>query len=201
MKQYELMKEFHCVFADLPEHGKSVDCGSFSCENAAQAIIELIDALSPKEKVILISHSYGGLTTKLILEKIPERIEKVVIGSTNIIRSVSYWLYTRKIGCFIFWLSNRKRFKREQFSWKLVCRTQKDSWKNFQLPYYRKIVDIPALLLCAKYDINDIKKSMLLWKNCFSYTKSVTVENSGHNYFGECSDEVNQIIYKFITTL
>ena len=49
------------LFVDLPGCGKSEKVGkkAFSFEGSAMEIIELIEQLSPKEKVILIAHSYG----------------------------------------------------------------------------------------------------------------------------------------------
>lgn len=59
------------LFVDLPGCGKSEKVGkkAFSFESSAMEIIKLIEQLSPKEKVILIAHSYGGLVVKEIIQK------------------------------------------------------------------------------------------------------------------------------------
>lgn len=199
-KQYDLLEDYHCIFVDLPNYGKSI-CGDkyqYTFEYAAQAVIEVIDSISPKEKIVLVSHSYGGIVAKLILEKIPDRIEKAVIGSTNIKKTLLFWLYTRKIGCLILMFQNRKRYKREKITWKLVCNTQKSAWKNFKIPDNKRIYNIPALLLYAQYDSQDIKDSMLEWKKCFKVSELVEIKNTGHNYFWDNVEETNQLIREFI---
>ena len=111
MKQYELLEAYRCIFVGLPGHGKSIFSKNyhFDFNQAADEVSRLIQQLSPKEKIILISHSYGGLTAKIIMSKIPERIEKAVIGSTNIQRTLLFRVYTSKLGCFYLWIQNRKR--------------------------------------------------------------------------------------------
>lgn len=200
MKQYHLLKDYHCVFVDLPGHGKSA-CDRnyrFSFEDAAKAVIEVINFLASEEKVILISHSYGGITAKLIMEKIPERIEKAVIGSTNVKKTMLYRLYCGKIGSLLLMLQNRKRYKRENITWKRVCDSQKSAWLNFNLPKRKIICEIPALLLYAQYDIKPIKESMLIWKACFRHSKLVEIKEAGHNYFWDNAEKVNLIIKDFI---
>lgn len=77
------------LFVDLPGYGNSKQDSSagFTFMNAAVGIIELIENLSPHRKVILIAHSYGGLVVKKVLSQIPEKIDKIVVGSTNVRRS------------------------------------------------------------------------------------------------------------------
>lgn len=200
MKQYDLLEDYHCIFVDLPNHGKSFGGNkeSFRFEKAAQAVIEVIDNLKPEEKVILISHSYGGITARFILEKIPDRIEKIVIGSTNVRKTMLYWLYTRKIGCLILMLQNRKRYQKENITWKLVCDTQKSAWKSFGLPDSKKIRRIPALLLYAEYDIQAIKESMISWQSCFDTSQLVEIRNAGHNYFWDNAEETNRLVKEFL---
>lgn len=202
MRQYEILKEYHCVFVDLPNHGKS-DYGEiyrFSFEKAADTMIKLIEHFSPKEKVILISHSYGGLTTKIIMSKIPEKIEKVVIGSTNIQRTFLFWIYTTRLGCAVLWIQNRKRYKKDNISWKLICDTQKSAWRNFQLFELTKkdLSKIKCLLLYGQYDIKSIKVSMYLWKKYLSNSQIMMIKNVGHNYFFDAADQMNSIIKMFV---
>ena len=201
MKQYEILEAYHCVFVDLPGHGKS-DYGKkyhFSFENAVDAVVELIDKLSPEEKVVLISHSYGGLTAKIIMSKIPEKIERAVIGSTNIQRTLLFRVYTSKLGCFYLWIQNRKRYKRDNISWRLVCDTQKDAWQQFQLTDAEKFSELPCLLLCAQYDIKTIQKSMHLWEKCLPNSQMLMIENVGHNYYFDAAEQVNLLLESFIT--
>lgn len=200
MKQYRLLEDYHCVFVDLPNHGKS-DYGRkyhFSYDKASDDLIELINRLSPKGKIILVSHSYGGLMTKMLMLKIPEKIEKAIIGSTNMYRTLLFRIYTSKWGCLYLWPQDRKRYKEDNITWRLICDTQKDAWKQFQPFAIDKAVKIPCLLLYAEYDMKIIQKSMLLWKSYLPDSELLMIENAGHNYFYDAAEQVNPIIKSFI---
>ena len=224
MKQYGILEEYRCIFVDLPGHGKSdykKDYNEnvynkksynkithnnhnnkkyhFSFEKAAEDVIALINQLSPTEKIILISHSYGGLTAKIIMSRIPEKIEKAVIGSTNIQKTLLFRIYTSRLGCFYLWMQNKERYKRENISWKLVCDTQKDAWRHFQLDSIEKFSDIPCLLLYAKYDIKTIKESMHMWKRHLPNSQLLMIENVEHNYFFDAAEQINPVVEAFIT--
>lgn len=197
MNQYNLLPEKRMIFVDLPGFGNS-SRRSFSFERAAFEIIKLIEKLSPDRKVVLIAHSYGGLVVKEILMRIPERIDKIVIGSTNIKRSLLFWLYTGKLGCHILWKQNKERYVREQISWKCVCDMQKDAWNKFDLSNLGNSFQIKCLLLYAEYDIREIKDSMKKWAEKFSNCKLYEVMDSGHNYFFDMPEIVNPIISDFV---
>ena len=158
----------------------------------------MIENLSPDRKVILIAHSYGGLVVKKILSRIPERIDKIVVGSTNVIRSPLFWFYTGKIGCHILWRQNKKRYAREGISWKCVCDTQKDAWSNFDLNEIETNSKISCLFLYAEYDIKEIRESMQIWKEKLPNSQIYEVPKSGHNYFWDMPELVNSVILCFI---
>ena len=111
-KQYHLLPDKRKIFVDLPGCGKSKCVGtkSFSFDDSAVEIIKLIKQLSPERKAVLIAHSYGGLVVKEIIRREPELIDKIVVGSTNVKKSLLFWLYTRKIGCHILWRQNKERY-------------------------------------------------------------------------------------------
>lgn len=134
----------------------------FSFENAAFEVIKLIEELSPDRKVILIAHSYGGLVVKEILLRIPHRIDKMVVGSTNIQKSLLFWLYTGKIGCHILWKQNEERYAREGITWKRVCDMQKDAWHKFDISGLKGNHQIACLFLYAEHDIKEIQEQHLL---------------------------------------
>lgn len=202
-KQFELFPDKRMIFVDLPGYGNSrlESVSGFTFQSAAQMIIELIEVLSPDRKVILISHSYGGLVVKKILSQIPERIEKIVVGSTNVRRSLLFWLYTRKIGCLILWIQNKERYMREKISWKCVCDTQKDAWRNFNLDEVKINAKIPCLFLYAEYDIKEIRDSMEMWQKKLPNCKVCEIKKSGHNYFYDRSEVVNPVISYFINKM
>lgn len=172
------------IFVDLPGCGKSKKVGkeAFSFERSAVEIIKLIEQLSPKEKVILIAHSYGGLVVKEIIRKRPDLVEKMVVGSTNVKKSLLFWLYTRKIGCYILWRQNKERYRHDGTTWNCICDMQKDAWTKFSLNSLRSNRDIRCLFMVAENDIKKIQGSMLLWKKKFPNSEIYVVNNAGHNY-------------------
>lgn len=196
MKQYNLLPDKRMIFVDLPGCGNSKQNG-FSFEIAAVEVIKLIEKLSPDRKVILIAHSYGGLVVKEILLRIPNRIDKIVVGSTNIKKSLLFWLYTRKIGCHILWKQNKERYVREGISWKCVCDTQKDAWHKFSLSRLKINSQIECLFLYAEHDIKEIRDSMRLWKDKLPNCKLYEVAKSGHNYFFDMPEIANPVISDF----
>ena len=199
MKQYNLLPDKRMIFVDLPGCGKSKqkEFNSFSFESAAFEVMKLIEKLSPNQKVILIAHSYGGLVAKEVLIRIPQQIDKIVVGSTNIQKSFLFWLYTRKIGCHILWKENKERYIHEGTTWKCVCDMQKDAWNKFNLSELKGNSQIVCLFLYAEYDIKEIRNSMKSWKEKFPNCQLYEIEKSGHNYFFDMPEIVNPIISDF----
>lgn len=199
-KQYQLFPEKRMVFVDLPGCGKSKKVGkeAFSFEKSAVEIIKLIEQLSPKEKVILIAHSYGGLVVKEIMQKRPDLVEKMVVGSTNVKKSLLFWLYTRKIGCYILWRQNKERYRHDGTTWNCICDMQKDAWSKFSLDSLLPNRDIRCLFMVAENDIKEIQESMILWKKKFPNSEIYVVNHAGHNYFTELPEKVNPIVSSFV---
>lgn len=199
-KQYQLLPEKRMLFVDLPGCGKSEKVGKkvFSFESSAMEIIKLIEQLSPKEKVILIAHSYGGLVVKEIIQKRSDLVEKIVVGSTNVKKSLLFWLYTRKIGCYILWEQNKERYRHDGTTWDCICDMQKDAWSKFSLGSLETNRDIKCLFMVAEKDIKEIHESMKRWKKKFPNSEIYVVNNSGHNYFTELPEEVNPVVASFV---
>lgn len=198
-QQYHLLPDKRMIFVDLPGCGKSERVGdkAFSFEDSAMEVIQLIEHLSPKEKVILIAHSYGGLVVKEILQRKPELVEKIVVGSANVKKSLLFWLYTRKIGCHILWKQNKERYLKDGTTWDCVCTMQKEAWSKFSLDSLAVHKEIKALFLAAEKDIGEIRESMKLWEKKFPNPESYVVKNSGHNYFTDFPDKVNLVVASF----
>lgn len=198
-QQYQLLPDKRMIFVDLPGCGKSERIGTkaFSFDTSAVEIIKLIEQLSPKQKVILIAHSYGGLVVKEIVRRRPELIERIVVGSTNVKRSLLFWLYTRKIGCHILWKQNEERYRHDGTTWDCVCDMQKDAWAKFSLNELGINREIRCLFMVAQKDIKEIRESMKLWKTKFPNSEFYMVKDSGHNYFTDLPEEVNAVVVSF----
>ena len=195
-KQYGILPEYRCVYPDLPGYGKSD--GRFSVEEAAGALINLMAELSSDEKVILIAHSYGGLTAKRILSLCPDRIAGMIVGSTNIRRSLLFRLYCSKLGCLILQKQNRERFMQEHIGKQLIADTQKSAWESFTDKELKNLPDIPALFLYAEHDISQIKSSMKHWHSLIRGSKLREIKDSGHNYFWDSPEQVNGLVQEFV---
>lgn len=199
-KQYQLLPEKRMLFVDLPGCGKSERVGkkAFSFDDSADEIIKLIERLSPKEKVILIAHSYGGLVVKEMIRRRPDLIDRIVVGSTNVKKSLLFWLYTRRIGCFILWEENKERYRHDGTTWKCICDMQKDAWSKFSLASLPTNRDMRCLFMVAEKDIKEIQESMQLWKKKFPNSEIYVVSHAGHNYFTELPEVVNPIVASFV---
>lgn len=198
-KQYHLLPDKRMIFVDLPGCGKSKCVGtkSFSFDDSAVEIIKLIKQLSPERKAVLIAHSYGGLVVKEIIRREPELIDKIVVGSSNVKKSLLFWLYTRKIGCHILWRQNKKRYIHDGTTWRCVCDMQKEAWSKFSMNSIEMNKEIKSLFLVAEKDIKEIRESMKLWGKKFPNHKCYVVKDSGHNYFTDFPEIVNSIIVQF----
>lgn len=66
----------HCnvITIDLPGHGKSPEINSFSMEDVADEICEILDAENVSS-CVLIGHSMGGYVTLAFAKKYPERLK------------------------------------------------------------------------------------------------------------------------------
>lgn len=202
-KQFSILSEYRCMFVDLPNCGESRGFPEFTFDTAIDQTAELIERTAGERKVILIGHSYGGLVVKGLLERIPERIEKAVIGSTNLRKSLMYRLYTSLPGAFLTWMRNREYYQKEQISFRLIYETQKSAWKHFTLPRWQgKKEDfgkeIPILLLYAEKDIPDIQKSMKLWKELLPHAQIKCFLGVGHAFFREHPELVNPVVEAFV---
>lgn len=72
---------YHCVTVDLPEQGKSTQCGPFSIENSADQISEFIHKLANGKDVIVVGFSLGAQVLIQILSESPNLIHYAMINS------------------------------------------------------------------------------------------------------------------------
>lgn len=77
----ELLTEYHCLVADLPEHGGSMQIKPFSIALAATKAAELIREQAHGGKAIVIGLSEGAQVAVQMLANFPELMEKTVISS------------------------------------------------------------------------------------------------------------------------
>lgn len=75
-----ISKEYHCITIDIPPFGLSEKSKSFdySDANIVKTLISVLDKIGIN-KFTLVGHSMGGYLSVLISNKIPERIEKLIL--------------------------------------------------------------------------------------------------------------------------
>ena len=184
--QKNILPDKHCVFPDLPGWGKSK--GIFTYKKAAKEVIKLIDELSNNEKIIIVAHSFGGIVARKIIERIPEKIEKVVICSTNMRRDFSFIKHTTKVGFKN--TPNRRKW--------IVIPTQLGAWNSYK-KIKKSYDNIKGLFMYAKFDLPVVKESMENeWRKLITNSEVVFIDNTGHNFMVTKYEKTNDIIKTFI---
>ncbi len=95
INQRDYFRDFHCIYLDLPNHGKSHFDNEFSIEKSTELIKSLIQEKSlglsndtnsnrKTKKVNLVGISLGGQIALDLLAKYPELIDKVVVSGVNL---------------------------------------------------------------------------------------------------------------------
>lgn len=78
--QPENLPEYHCIVPDLPGHGESQDAGSFTIDDAANQVIELIEQKSVNGKAHLVGMALGAQVVLQILSRAPKVANRVFIS-------------------------------------------------------------------------------------------------------------------------
>ncbi|MNZ78624.1 2-succinyl-6-hydroxy-2,4-cyclohexadiene-1-carboxylate synthase [compost metagenome] len=79
-RQVEYFQNYHCLVPDIPGHGRR-ESGTFSMNDAAEALIELVQSKAKGKKVILIGFSLGAQLALSMLSKVPTLADYAVINS------------------------------------------------------------------------------------------------------------------------
>ncbi len=81
-KQVKSFNDYHCIVIDLPGHGKSSEEKSFTIENTAEMIIDLIHEQSQDKKAHLVGISMGAQIVVQILSTAPDVVDHALISGT-----------------------------------------------------------------------------------------------------------------------
>ncbi|MCL2114783.1 MAG: alpha/beta hydrolase, partial [Methanobrevibacter sp.] len=74
----------HCIFMDLPEHGKSQIANNFSIKKSAEIIKDYIEKNLKGKKIHLVGIAIGGQIILQLLAKYSELIETAIITGVNL---------------------------------------------------------------------------------------------------------------------
>jgi pimeloyl-ACP methyl ester carboxylesterase len=87
------LADYHCLVADLPEHGASMEVRPFSMQLAAEQAVELIRARAHDSKAVVVGLSEGAQVVVQMLSTQPEGIMKAVVSSALLLpMPASGWL-------------------------------------------------------------------------------------------------------------
>ena len=75
------LADYHCLAADLPEHGQSRHIAPFSMELAAEKVADLIRTQAHNGKAIVVGLSEGAQVTVQLLATAPELVNKAIVSS------------------------------------------------------------------------------------------------------------------------
>lgn len=92
----ERLTEYHCLVADLPEHGGSMQVKPYSMALAASKAAELIHGQAHGGKAIVIGLSEGAQVAVQMLATCPEVIEKAVISSALLLPMPGAGMYSSR---------------------------------------------------------------------------------------------------------
>jgi len=81
------LSDYHCLTADLPEHGQSRAVAPFSMRLAAEKVADLIRAQAHGGKAIVAGLSEGAQVAVQLLATAPELVDKAIISSA-LLRSI-----------------------------------------------------------------------------------------------------------------
>ncbi len=88
-KQIQYFNHYHCVAIDLPEQGKSKQMNNFSIKFSAEKVIELIENIANKKKVLVIGFSLGAQVVVQMLSMKSNLIDYAMINSA-LVRPFSF---------------------------------------------------------------------------------------------------------------
>lgn len=90
------LPEFHCLVADLPEHGGSMQVKPFSMALAAQKAADLIREQAHGGKAVVIGLSEGAQVAVQMLAAYPEVMEKAMISSALLLPMPGAKMYSSR---------------------------------------------------------------------------------------------------------
>lgn len=80
-KQVQYFTNYHCVTVDLPGHGKNAQVESFTIDDSADRVIEIIEKIADDKEIIVIGFSLGAQVLIQILSKAPSLIDYAMVNS------------------------------------------------------------------------------------------------------------------------
>lgn len=94
----EQLPQYRCLFPDLPQHGESVQEGSFTIDQAASAVAELVRSRADTNRMHLVAHSLGAQVGTQLLATEPGLFDRAVLCGTILNTLPGVWLTRHLLG-------------------------------------------------------------------------------------------------------
>lgn len=179
------LTDYHCLVADLHEHGGSMQVKPFSMELAATKAAELIREQAHGGKAVVIGLSEGAQVAVLMLATNPEVIEKAMISSALLLPMPGAKMYSSRglISAFFkmsvppfrnndWWIKLNMKYAAgipdafyPQFKADFQAMTESQfvnllvANQTFRMPDGIENAKVPALIVCGSHEYKAMKDS------------------------------------------
>lgn len=179
------LTDYHCLVADMPEHGGSMHVKPFSMELAATKSAELIRAQAHGGKAVVIGLSEGAQVVVQMLATSPEVMEKAIISSALLLPMPGAKMYSsRGLISALFkmsvppfrnsdwWIKLNMKYAAgipdefyPQFKADFQAMTESQfvnlmvANQTFRMPEGIENAKVPALILCGSHEYKAMKDS------------------------------------------
>jgi pimeloyl-ACP methyl ester carboxylesterase len=219
-EQLNAFKDYHCIVPDLPVHGHSSEMKSFTINNTAERIIEIIREHGHNGRAHVVGISIGGQIILQILSMNPEVVDHALISGT-LIRKIPYndellklidhaiKVYEPVKDTEFFIKANMRTYNMpKRFFRKFKESTlhiKNDSLERvikenmlFKLPDGLENMERPVLVLAGEKDYMIIKESARDLNHVLPQSKGYIVPKVGHVWNLEAPQLFNRILRRWI---
>ncbi|WP_424354335.1 alpha/beta fold hydrolase [Methanobacterium sp. MBAC-LM] len=217
-KHLELLKDYHCLVPDLPEHGKSIEIKPFTMESAANEVIDIIRERAHGKKAHIVGLSLGAQVAVQILSMAPEVVDHAVITGTlvhevgsslSLFINIFYKIYMRlkDIDFFIKMGMKAQSIPLEYFedvkkdtkslTWSSLNNITREN-REFRIPENLCRSKKRLLVLMGEKEVKVVYESALDLNKCLSNSKAYKVTNLGHTWPLESPELFSSVVMAWI---
>lgn len=213
------------IYVDLPGMGRSRNVGVGNADDMLNALLEFIEKTLPREKVSLVGESYGGYLAQGIFEKLPERVEGMLLLCPVVHphpkdRALPQFQVRRRDDAFLKRVRSSTKADFEsmtatqtQATWKAFqkdilpgielhdrafCEKYFQTGYGFRRPPVCPKVDVPLLVLTGRQD------PVVGFEDAFAHFKAsklatfAVLDGAGHNLQIECSKLFSALVQDWL---
>ena len=217
-KHVELLKDYHCLVPDLPEHGKSIGTKPFTMESAASEVIDIIKERAHGGKAHVVGLSLGAQVAVQILSMNPEVVDHAVLTGTlvrevgssfSIFMNIFYKIYMRlkdidffikmgmKVQSIPLEYFNDVKKDTKALTWSSLNNITKEN-TSFRISKGLYKVKNPVLILSGEKEVKIVYESALDLNKCLSNSKAYKVANFSHTWPLESPEFSSSVVMEWI---